>query len=45
MDWAVNQIMQIGQLAMPAIALAVLIVLLFSVADRHPRDDDWKSRD
>lgn len=40
MEWAVNQLLQVGQLAMPVIALAVLIILLFSVADRHPRDDD-----
>lgn len=40
MEWAVNQIVQIGQLMTPVIALAVLIIVLFSVADRHPRDDD-----
>lgn len=44
MEWAVNQLLQVGQLATPVIVLAVLIILLFSAADRHPRDDDRKPR-
>lgn len=40
MEWAVNQIMNVGQLAAPVIGLAVFIILLFSMADRHPRNDD-----
>lgn len=40
MEWGVHKILEFGQLATPVIALAVIIILLFSVADRHPRDDD-----
>lgn len=45
MDWAVNQLLQVGQLATPVIALAVLIILLFSIADRHPRNDNRSDND
>ncbi len=39
MEWAIEQLVNVGQLAMPVVGLAVIIILLVSIADRHPRDD------
>jgi hypothetical protein len=39
MQWGIEQLLYLGQLAMPVIGIAVLIILLISMADRHPRND------
>lgn len=40
MQWGLEQLLYLGQLAMPVIGLAVLIILLISMADRHPRNGE-----
>jgi hypothetical protein len=39
MQWGLEQLLYLGQLAMPVIGIAVLMILLISMADRHPRND------
>lgn len=39
MQWGIEQLLNVGQMAMPVIGLGVLIILLLAMADRHPRND------